>query len=145
MHVPFQVLFEHYLHLFVWIVQKIAVRENPCMEPFQYKRLELLSYIPALRETNCGLHIVDTRVGMEERVAAWQLGGGEEADVEAFRADCAIMVRAPPQQDASTVESLDLENTNLHHIDLSHYTALKHLRYIISSVRLRLIVHFHAF
>lgn len=106
----------------------IAVRENPCMEPFTAKRAELLSKIPALRDHQCRLHIVDIPVTLDERIAAWQAAGATEEELEAFRAACALSVRAPVEEDPSTVETLDLENTNLHHVDLSKYKRLKHVR-----------------
>jgi hypothetical protein len=106
----------------------IALRENPCMEPFVAKRLELLSYIPKLRDSDCNLHVIDVPVTLEERVAAWRLAGGAQSDIDQLRAACALTVRTPASEDPATVETLDLENTNLHHVNLSAYLNLKHLR-----------------
>lgn len=106
----------------------VAVRDNPCMEPYAQKRLELLAAMPVMRDPDCKLHIIDDVVTMDERVAAWRLAGGQEEDVEAFRAGCALTVRSGRHVDVSQVEVLDLENTHLRHVDLSPYTSLRHLR-----------------
>jgi hypothetical protein len=106
----------------------VAVRDNPCMEPFVSKRLELLSYLPKLRESDCSLHVIDVPVTLEERIAAWRLAGAAQSDVDQLRAACALTVRSSAAEDPAAVETLDLENTNLHHVNLSAYVNLKHLR-----------------
>ena len=98
------------------------------MEPGPSRRLELMSHLPRLKRPDCVLHTIDVGVTLEERIAAWQLAGGDEASIDDFRAACALTVRAPPDTDVGAVETLDLENTNLRHIDLSPYKSLKHLR-----------------
>lgn len=99
------------------------------MEPYSEKRLELMSLIPALRETTCRLHIIDIPVRLEERIDAWREAGGNPQNIDEFRADCALTVRSKSVTAPEKVTTLDLENANLRHIDLSAYVNLKHLRY----------------
>ena len=109
-------------------LQMVAVRENPCMDPLETKRMELLSRLPALRSHQCRLHIVDFPVTLDERITAWKMAGATDDELEEFRAACALAVRSAVQEDPLTITTLDLENTNLHHVDLSKYRNLKHVR-----------------
>ena len=97
------------------------------MDPFASKRMELLSHVPGLRSPECRLNVVDTAITLEERIAAWEMAGGQASDLEGFRAECALTVRSPSKGDPAKVTTLDLENANLRHVDLSQYVNLKHL------------------
>eukprot|EP00727_Mastigamoeba_balamuthi_P005634 m51a1_g1690 hypothetical protein (1072) ;mRNA; r:462527-466818 len=107
-------------------LETVALRENPIMKSSS-DRLKLIGMLRSMRAMKPTLKVIDTEVGIEERVAAWKDAGADAMECELMRFGHCIVNRVVESRPLQHIQVLDLRACGLGGADFTGFVSLRAL------------------